>query len=132
MKLILASLLLFGAAGTFRPAAASAPPGPHPFPAPGAIVDAFPAEVHCWHGRGTPETDLHKASHTCVQGPDGKWLDGTVHVGEHAAFLADHPDRLPDGEYTASSVARWRDGGEEHPYVWTFTVRKKVEREGTR
>ena len=96
---------------------------------PGAVVSEFPAIVHAWHARDDddPSTDLHKSSHIFVKGPDGKWLDGSVHVGEVVGFLADYPERLSDGSYHVWSTAHWKDGLREHEYDWEFTLTRAPE-----
>ena len=126
MKVFLGSLIILASAFAI---AKPTPLGPHPFPAPGAVVEEFPENVHCWHNRGgadgdNPSEDLHAASHIVVKGPDGLWLDGTVHVGQHVGFLADHPARLPDGTYKVWSVARWADGAATDEFGWEFSVKK--------
>ena len=127
MKVFLVGLvILIGAA-----AASFASPavlGPHPHPKPGAVLDAFPEKVHAWHSRGEG-IEVHTASHIWLKGPDGKWLDGTVHVGEHVTFLAKYPGTLPEGTYKVWSIARWSDGLEEHVYNWEFSV-KREEKKG--
>ncbi|MGH7150696.1 MAG: hypothetical protein ACREIU_08365 [Planctomycetota bacterium] len=98
--------------------------GPHPSPAPGAVLASFPAEVSAWHGNPDGKHDvLHKASHLVVKGPDGKWVDGAVSVGEKVLFRADRTAGLPDGEYSATAWGRWTSGVEEPPYSWSFTLR---------
>ncbi len=99
--------------------------GPHPSPEPGAVLASFPAEVSAWHGHLDGAHDaLHKASHLVVKGPDGKWVDGTVGVGEKAFFRADRPADLVDGEYKATAWGRWTSGVEEYPYSWSFTIKR--------
>lgn len=128
MKVMLGGLFVIGSLISF---VGPAPLGPHPVPAPGAVLDAFPEEVYAWHNRdgeeGGPEADLHSASHIAVRGPDNLWLDGTVHVGDHVTFLADHPARLAEGIYKVWSVARWADGAATDDFQWEFTVGKKAE-----
>lgn len=102
--------------------------GPHPHPDPGSVLEEFPAKVHAWHSIQAKEEariDLHRASHIVVKGPDGLWVDGIVHVGNHVSFLADHPDRLAIGTYKVSTVARWADGGADDSFSWEFSVEKK-------
>ncbi|HET6205144.1 MAG TPA: hypothetical protein VFI25_20310 [Planctomycetota bacterium] len=99
--------------------------GPHPTPAPGAVLASFPEEISAWHGHPDGKHDtLHKASHLVVKGPDGKWVDGTVSVGEKVFFRADRPADLAEGEYGATVWGRWTSGEEEHPFAWSFTLRR--------
>ena len=99
--------------------------GPHPSPAPGAVLTSFPEEVSAWHGFPDGKHDvLHKASHLVVKGPDGKWVDGVVTAGEKVQFRADQAAALPEGEYKATAWGRWTSGEEEPPYSWSFTVRR--------
>ena len=125
MKILLGSLIV---AASLSAIARPAPLGPHPVPAPGAVLEAFPEKVHAWHSIQAKEEaviDLHRASHIVVKGPDGLWVDGIVHVGNHVSFLADHPDRLGNGTYKVSTVARWADGGADDSFSWEFSVEKK-------
>ena len=112
-------------------APAKAPLGPHPYPMPGAVVEEFPLMVHAWHAfdRGNPEADLHSSSHIYLKGPDGKWVDGTVHVGEVVGIIAEYPERLPEGEYSVWSNAHWKTGDREHGFDWTFTFKKPAKKE---
>lgn len=136
MAVAVAVLVSFSAVGAAAvpagpmPAAMAVPAllGPHPVPAPGAVLEEFPAKVHAWHGRGMDkegnEVLLHKSSHIFLVGPDGNWVDGIVHVGEAVDFYADFPSKLAPGKYTARTTAHWSDGLSESEYEWSFTLKK--------
>jgi hypothetical protein len=104
---------------------APAPRGPHPSPEPGAVLSVFPESVSAWHGVADGKHDkLHRASHLVVKGPDGKWVDGDVRVGEKVSFEATQREALFEGEYAATAWGRWTSGVEESPYTWKFSVRR--------
>ncbi len=125
MKLMLGCIALIGSfLATSHPVVL----GPDAYPTAGAVLDAFPDRVYAWHNRngetGKPITDLHKSSHMMLKGPDGLWLDGTVHVGDRVYFIPDFPERLGKGIYKVSTTANWMDGIGGEEYSWEFTVKE--------